>query len=203
MDVTNDPNPGVNDPPVAVNNAYSTNLNTTLNVPAPGVLGNDTDPENNALTAILVSGPSNASSFILNADGSFSYTPNGGFTGQDQFRYKAKDPSNAESNEATVTITVQNVPTTAPSAPTPLSAVKTNSTTAHLSWPDVAGETRYELQRCRTSFCFYSTVNSNISANTISYDNTGLGAGTYRWRIRACNGLGCSPYTLSNNVTLP
>ena len=53
----------VNDAPVAVNDNHSVNEGATLNVSAPGVLGNDTDPENNTLTAVLVSGPAHDSSF--------------------------------------------------------------------------------------------------------------------------------------------
>src|SRR5206468_2839430 len=45
----------VNDAPVAVNNAYSTNEDAALTVAAPGVLGNDTDPDGNSLTAVLAS----------------------------------------------------------------------------------------------------------------------------------------------------
>ena len=41
----------VNDAPVAANDSYSVNQGTTLSVTAPGVLTNDTDTENNALTA--------------------------------------------------------------------------------------------------------------------------------------------------------
>ena len=64
----------VNDAPVAVNDAYSVNKDTTLTVVAPGVLGNDTDVDGDPLTAVLVSGVSNGS-LTLNSDGSFSYTP--------------------------------------------------------------------------------------------------------------------------------
>ncbi len=39
-------------PPVATNDTYGTAENTALAVKAPGVLGNDTDPENTALTAV-------------------------------------------------------------------------------------------------------------------------------------------------------
>src|SRR4029079_10653175 len=46
----------VNDAPVANNDSYSVNEDTTLNIPASGVLGNDTDVENDVLTAILVAG---------------------------------------------------------------------------------------------------------------------------------------------------
>src|SRR5207237_5702252 len=44
--------------PVAVPDSYSTPEDTTLTVPAPGVLANDADADGDALTALLVSGPS-------------------------------------------------------------------------------------------------------------------------------------------------
>ena len=44
---------------------------STLASPPPGVLGNDTDPDGDALSAVLVSGPSNGT-LTLNADGSFT-----------------------------------------------------------------------------------------------------------------------------------
>ncbi len=68
------------------------------------VLANDTDPEHDSLTAILVNGPSNGT-VTLNTDGTFSYTPNTSFVGTDSFTYKAND-GNLDSNVATVTITV-------------------------------------------------------------------------------------------------
>jgi VCBS repeat-containing protein len=78
----------------------------TLSVDAAhGVLANDTDTEQDPLTAVLVSGPSNGS-LTLNADGSFSYTPNSSFAGQDSFTYLARDVDGA-STTATVTINLQ------------------------------------------------------------------------------------------------
>ena len=94
----------VNDPPVANDDSYSTDEDTTLNVAAPGVLGNDSDPEGDTLTAIKVTDPSHGS-LTLNSDGSFSYTPDADFSGSDSFTYKANDGS-LDSNIATVTITV-------------------------------------------------------------------------------------------------
>ncbi len=97
-----------NTPPTANPDAYSTTQDTPLTVPAPGVLGNDSDPDaGNTITAVLVSGPTNAASFTLNADGSFSYTPTAGFTGTDTFTYKARDNFNADSNTVTVTLSVK------------------------------------------------------------------------------------------------
>jgi VCBS repeat-containing protein len=86
----------VNDPPVsdpiAAADAYTTLEDTVLNVPAPGVLANDTDVDGDPLTSILVSGPSNGS-LTFNPDGSFSYTPNANYNGPDSFTYKANDGS--------------------------------------------------------------------------------------------------------------
>jgi VCBS repeat-containing protein len=79
------------------------------NAPATqGVLGNDGDPQDDALTATLVSGPANAASFTLNADGTFTYVPVANFAGSDTFTYTAWDGANT-SNTATVTITVNPV----------------------------------------------------------------------------------------------
>ena len=99
----------VNDPPVAVNDVYGVNEDSTLNVAAPGVLGNDSDVDGDTLSAILVNSVSNGT-LTLNTDGSFTYTPNPNYSGMDFFTYKANDGS-VDSNEATVTITVNpNVP---------------------------------------------------------------------------------------------
>jgi VCBS repeat-containing protein len=103
----------VNDAPSAVDDAYATDEDTLLSIAAPGVLTNDTDPDGDPLSAILVSGPANGT-LTLNADGSFDYAPNADFNGTDSFVYKTGDGS-TESGEATVTITVNPV-NDAPSA---------------------------------------------------------------------------------------
>jgi Ca2+-binding RTX toxin-like protein len=96
--------------PTANPDNYSTNEDTPLVVAAPGVLANDTDPDpGSSLTAVLVSGPSNALSFALNSDGSFNYTPAANFNGSDSFTYKARDNTNLESSVVTVSITVISV----------------------------------------------------------------------------------------------
>src|SRR5207244_1086648 len=86
---------------------------TPLTVAATGVLANDTDIDGNPLTAVLNSGPANGS-VALNANGSFTYTPNANFNGTDSFTYKANDGT-TDGNTATVTLTVTAV-NDAPSA---------------------------------------------------------------------------------------
>jgi hypothetical protein len=95
---------GGNNVPVASNDSYSMDQDTVLNVAAPGVLGNDSDGDNDPLTAVQLSGALNGVA-TLNADGSFSYTPTPGFIGNDSFTYVADDGTD-QSNLATVNITV-------------------------------------------------------------------------------------------------
>jgi hypothetical protein len=51
-----------------------------LTVTASGVLVNDSDANNDALTAVLAAGPTTGT-LGLHADASFTYTPPHGFTG--------------------------------------------------------------------------------------------------------------------------
>jgi VCBS repeat-containing protein len=98
----------VNDAPVALPDGYATDEDQTLNVDASGgVLGNDTDEENDGLTAVLVAGVSSGT-LTLSADGSFSYAPAADFSGTDTFTYQADDGA-ARSSPATVTITINAV----------------------------------------------------------------------------------------------
>jgi hypothetical protein len=94
-----------NEPPVANGDTYAVDQGTTLTIAAPGVLGNDTDADGDPLTASLVSSAANGT-LTLNADGSFGYAPNAGFSGTDGFTYTAHD-GEAASAPATVTITVR------------------------------------------------------------------------------------------------
>ncbi|MDQ4133624.1 MAG: cadherin-like domain-containing protein [Actinomycetota bacterium] len=95
-------------PPVGNADIYTTNEDVPLVVGIPGVLANDTDPEGDALTAVKVTDPAKGT-VALNANGSFTYTPNADFTGTDTFTYKASG-GGSESAPATVTITVRPVP---------------------------------------------------------------------------------------------
>ncbi len=100
------------DAPVAGEDDYSMEPNTSLAVAAPGVLANDVDADGDQLTATEFTGPSNGT-LDLSADGSFNYVPNLDFEGVDSFVYTADD-GNGGTDNAAVMITVQSVvgPTT-------------------------------------------------------------------------------------------
>jgi hypothetical protein len=77
----------VNYPPVAVDDYYDVDMNTVLDVPAPGVMANDYDPDPADIMIVeLVSGPSHGV-LEFNVDGSFVYTPDTDFRGVDSFEY--------------------------------------------------------------------------------------------------------------------
>jgi uncharacterized delta-60 repeat protein len=94
----------LNNPPVAENDAYSTDKDVTLVVDPPGVLANDTDEDGDTLEAVLESGPANGQ-LILASDGGFTYDPNPDFTGEDSFTYRAFDGTE-NSTIATVRIAI-------------------------------------------------------------------------------------------------
>lgn len=97
--------PDVQNAPIARADAFSTDGDTPLAiVTAAGVLANDRDADGDALTAALMAGPAHGT-LTLNSNGSFTYTPDTGYSGVDSFSYKASDGS-LESEVATVGLVV-------------------------------------------------------------------------------------------------
>lgn len=101
--------------PVAFADTYNTLLDTPLIVDAAsGLLANDQDADGDVLTVTLVGGVS-FGSLDLHPDGSFTYTPNAGYTGADHFTYEAYDGL-LVSNPVMVTINVNTLDNAVPMA---------------------------------------------------------------------------------------
>ena len=102
----------VNDPPLAADDSGTVVQGGTLIEPAPGVLGNDTDPENDSLavTAAPMKSPTNGT-MTLNASGAYTYTHDGSGTVSDSFVYEVCD-TGFLCDTANVTVTVTAVPST-------------------------------------------------------------------------------------------
>ncbi|MCA9217941.1 MAG: tandem-95 repeat protein, partial [Planctomycetales bacterium] len=99
----------VNDSPQPQVDSYFTLPGETLNVSASdGVLANDVDVDGPEMNAALVTTASNGT-LDLGTDGSFSYTPNGGFEGDDTFTYQFTDGI-LSSSPTTVTLSVSSQP---------------------------------------------------------------------------------------------
>ncbi|MET0238817.1 MAG: Ig-like domain-containing protein [Sphingobium sp.] len=98
----------VNDAPKGTADSYTIDEDGMLVVTAAnGVLKNDSDPDGNAVSAQLVSGPANGT-LTLNADGSFSYVPKANYSGTDSFTYRPTDGT-SPGQPVTVTLRVNGV----------------------------------------------------------------------------------------------
>ncbi|MEE9296326.1 MAG: tandem-95 repeat protein [Phycisphaerae bacterium] len=94
--------PAGNQAPDAVDDAISTNEDAA--VTTGNVLANDSDPDGDTLSIDSFTPPGNGT-VIDNGDGTFTYTPNNGFTGSDSFTYTVTDGKGG-SDTATVNVTV-------------------------------------------------------------------------------------------------
>lgn len=100
----------VNDAPTATADSYDAIEDTPLNISAPGVLTNDTDPDGDTLTAVLDT-TTLSGTLTLNSNGSFSYTPDPDYCGTDNFTYHNYDGQTASNTVAvTLNITCTNDP---------------------------------------------------------------------------------------------
>ena len=91
--------------PRAEGDSFRATAGTTLNVPADGVLGNDVDPDDDSLIAVLAGQPKQGT-LSLQVDGGFIYKANKKARGADSFTYLAKDPGGLDSL-ATVSIQIK------------------------------------------------------------------------------------------------
>jgi VCBS repeat-containing protein len=107
----------VNDPPVAEDDAATTDEDNSVTFAAPGILNNDSDPDvGDALTVTAVNTSGTVGAVTAwNADGSFTYDPDGQFeylqagnSTTDSFTYTVSD-GNGGNDAATVTITINGV----------------------------------------------------------------------------------------------
>ncbi len=92
--------------PVATADAYPGSEDTALSQAAPGVLGNDHDSDDGALTAVLATSPTRGTLTAFQPDGSFTYTPQADYSGTVTFTYRAQDPAGNLSSPVIVTLTL-------------------------------------------------------------------------------------------------
>ncbi|HPE61283.1 MAG TPA: Ig-like domain-containing protein [Thiolinea sp.] len=94
---------GTNQEPQAVNDNVLTKVNTALTI---DVLGNDSDPDGDALTVTAFDQTTAQGGSVVLADGFLVYTPKVDFIGVDSFEYTISDGQGGSAT-ATVTITIE------------------------------------------------------------------------------------------------
>lgn len=112
--------PGAPEPPIAGADSYEVDYGGILNVPAPGVLSNDSSQGD--MSVVVAEHPSHGT-VTMAADGSFEYAPTAGWSGIDAFSYRAVTQS-VYSAPTTVTILVR--PKPEPPAPAATTVVVTS-----------------------------------------------------------------------------
>jgi VCBS repeat-containing protein len=209
----------VNDPPVAVDDSYSASEGTPFSVAAPGVLGNDSDVDGDALTAVLDTSTTHGT-LSLKADGSFTYNPEANFTGSDSFSYHASDGT-ANSNVASVTISVSGSPSTLSFLPSDDAYVRSDDSSGNYG-SDVALDVREHKRQAAHSYLkfnvsgisgsvssaklrLFSTVgtNSNISIYAVSnnYGNSSMPWTEQELTWNNAPGASGSPIATINSVS--
>ncbi|OWY21468.1 hypothetical protein C7N43_28680, partial [Sphingobacteriales bacterium UPWRP_1] len=91
-----------NEPPLAVDDAASTPLNTPVDI---AILDNDSDPNGNTLIVLDIPVQPQNGTLVINPDGTATYTPDTDFFGVDTFVYVISDGT--QTDTAVVTITVE------------------------------------------------------------------------------------------------
>ncbi len=141
--------------PVSNDQSVTTSAGSTLTVPAStGLLATATGTP--PLTASLTQAAADGTA-VVHADGSYSYTPNPGFSGADSFLYAVSDGYGQTSSASTVTIQVT------PSASAVSGTGSTGTTTMTLPAPILTGT---------GPFTCALTSTPSVSSGTASIDPT-------------------------------
>ena len=148
----------VNDGPAVIDHSYVASSGTQLQTfAAPGLLVGATDPEEDDLRTYLEDGPS-AGTVTVYEDGHFTYLPpNGTFTGNVTFTYKALDEMDEESNVATVTISVNHSPSI-------------SNFRIPTDWPYWQGPRSNNSFHVNRTFCVDADVTSGAGLASIRFD---------------------------------
>ncbi|MBD3256752.1 MAG: DUF11 domain-containing protein, partial [Candidatus Lokiarchaeota archaeon] len=173
--------------PVAADDEYATLEDTTLTVPADGVLGNDSDVPADTLTAVL-DDDVGVGTLALSSGGAFVYTPTQDHNGVVTFTYHASDGA-ADSNIATVTITV-----TAVNDP-PVADAGGSYGTDEGGVINLDGSASSDTEEAIATYEWdctadgtYDVTSASPTGDTCGYDDDG----TYTVRLRVTDDLGAT-----------
>ncbi|MEP5620022.1 MAG: Ig-like domain-containing protein, partial [Gilvibacter sp.] len=107
--------------------AYDDINDTYVDLPVSGnVLTNDEDFEGDSQTVVSNTSPSNGS-VVVNPDGTYTYTPNPGYVGEDTFEYTIVDDGNPQATD-TATVYIEVLPDSGPENEAPIANEDTNTT---------------------------------------------------------------------------
>ncbi|KPA10127.1 Peptidase C13, legumain [Candidatus Magnetomorum sp. HK-1] len=176
-----------NQPPVAEDDTFTLSKGQSISIDAPGILNNDSDPENKPLNIILVENVSHGT-LSLNQDGSFTYAHDGNDFPSDSFTYKVNDGSMDSFQSATVTFTILQAPTISKSPNKPIS------------------NTPYQVSIASSgSFIEYQSDGINWERYTTTFEIYNEGTHTIKARVKSTddNWIEATPVTFTIDKTPP
>jgi hypothetical protein len=189
-----------NRPPIGLADEYASLVNTTLSIAAPGFLGNDLDLDGDAISAVSISDNVDYGTLAAFADGSFSYTPNPGFSGYDGFSYRMTDGAGNFSDPIPVALSVID--------PNPVCiedlAARAQARMIKLSWTYTGGY-QYNVYRGTSDGGPYLKIGSTRSQDSAYQDKTVADGTTYYYIVREADALGqeaCQSNQASATATL-
>jgi len=177
----------VNDPPIAVDDAVSTDEDTDLVLSTADLTANDIDPEGAILTIDSVGNPVNGS-VVLAVGGDVTFTPDANFNGTASFEYTVSDGIDTDVGLVTVDVVAVNDP---PIAVDDGPLDQTGAATAYLISDLVSNDSDGGDGGPLTI-----TAVANVSAGTATLDATSV---TYT-PPESFTGLATFEYTLSDGT---
>ena len=179
----------VNDAPAAADDPATTNEDTAVTI---DVLANDTDVDVGDVLTVANLGtltPPGNGTVVLNPDQTVTYTPDTGFLGVDTFTYTAND-GQADSNVATVTVTVNAVPVASDATPTTDEDVSVGITlsgsdveTCELAFSIVSRPSNGTLSAITDAACTVGTPNTDSASVTYTPNPDFNGTDTFTYTV--------------------
>ena len=126
-----------------------------------------------------------------------SYHLTGKESGSIGYRVRTCNSSGCSAWSSARYVTVLHIPST-PTSITPPTSTVTNGTIL-VRWSVTSEAATYTLQESKNNGS-WATISSSITGT--SYSRSGRTNGSYKYRVRACNGSGCGGYRTSGSVTV-
>ena len=182
--------------PVGITDEYGTPAETPLVIAAPGLAANDFDPDGDDFLVSNFTQTTNGTITSILTNGSFTYVPDAGFTGTDQFSYTLLDANGNYSDPVTVTITVIEInepPVASATNPT----VECSSPTGTMVTLDGSGST--DPERGTLTYTWYVNNNIIVGPSSSSTANVNFTSGTHQVTLKVEDECGASSET---NITV-